>query len=78
MECWSFEKETTVKSLPRRIEKIIEPQAVVEGAGGLREASERKLWTTSIHFCYWTTSLPRIDAITKPDFPCIPIAVLKP
>jgi redox-sensitive bicupin YhaK (pirin superfamily) len=33
VECWSFEKETTVKSLPRRIEKIIEPQAVVEGAG---------------------------------------------
>ena len=33
MECLTFEKETVVKSLPRRIEKIIEPQAVVEGAG---------------------------------------------
>src|SRR4249920_294046 len=32
-EYWSVEKETIVKSLPRRIEKIIEPQAVVEGAG---------------------------------------------
>ncbi len=31
MECWSFEKEAIMKSAPRRIEKIIEPQAVVEG-----------------------------------------------
>jgi redox-sensitive bicupin YhaK (pirin superfamily) len=33
LERWNFEKETIVKSLPRRIAKIIEPQAVVEGAG---------------------------------------------
>jgi hypothetical protein len=32
-ECWSFEKEAIMKSVPRRIEKIIDPQAVVEGAG---------------------------------------------
>src|SRR5580765_4830773 len=33
VEFRSFEKEAIVKSLPRRIKKIIEPQAVVEGAG---------------------------------------------
>src|SRR4030095_6981929 len=33
MECWSFEKEAIMKSVPRHIEKIIDPQAVVEGAG---------------------------------------------
>jgi redox-sensitive bicupin YhaK (pirin superfamily) len=33
VECSSFEKEVIMKSLSRHVERIIEPQAVVEGAG---------------------------------------------
>ena len=33
VECWSFETEVIMKSFPRHVERIIEPQPVVEGAG---------------------------------------------
>ena len=68
-----------MSSTPRRILRIIEPQAVVEGAGvRLKRSIGTRTLDYSIRFCCSIISSRRRPPTTRRAFRCIRIAASKP